>query len=307
MLEGRRIFVRIPQLLAEIDAEITALIRNGKPRLRKDDSNNRHKLHLVPLVMAAARLPYPAREDRLGTVQWPLEHRSFIVSEMEFELVSSDRQRAVLVPLTAHILHSDRTIDLQARFNSIATDAGELPKIQATDAILGEAITRHVAAVKTQKNSDAIRNAAESAITRQTSVYGSSNAAAISTIENLPPTTLEDDIKGREGRVLTRLHSYKERDRDLVKKAKEAFLAKHGALRCECCGIDLGEFYGKRGEGRIVAHHKTPVEELLPDTITTVADLAMVCPNCHDIIHAKRPWLSVAEIRELLSDLGPGS
>ena len=34
------------------------------------------------------------------------------------------------------------------------------------------------------------------------------------------------------------------------------------------------------------AHHKTPLEELMSDTVTKAEDLAMVC---HDIIHAKRP------------------
>ena len=37
------------------------------------------------------------------------------------------------------------------------------------------------------------------------------------------------------------------------------------------------------------AHHKTPLEELMSDTVTKAEDLAMVCPNCHDIIHAKPP------------------
>jgi hypothetical protein len=27
----------------------------------------------------------------------------------------------------------------------------------------------------------------------------------------------------------------------------------------------------------------------MSDTVTKAEDLAMICPNCHDIIHAKRP------------------
>ena len=79
------------------------------------------------------------------------------------------------------------------------------------------------------------------------------------------------------------------------------------AVRLRClgaCGFDAGKFYGERGEDRIHALHRTPVEELLPDSVTRAEDLAMVCPNCHDIIHAKRPWISVEELREQLIKAG---
>src|SRR5690349_21031078 len=69
-LVGREILIRIPELNVTIPTETTGTISQGKPRLRKRDSNNRSKLHLVPLVMAIARLPDPAREDKTGSVAW---------------------------------------------------------------------------------------------------------------------------------------------------------------------------------------------------------------------------------------------
>jgi hypothetical protein len=32
---------------------------------------------------------------------------------------------------------------------------------------------------------------------------------------------------------------------------------------------------------------------------TRVEDLVLVCANCHRIIHRKRPWLSIGELRTL--------
>ena len=113
-LAGRRVILRIDTLGVDIPAEVTGTISQGKPRLRKDQPNNRSKLHLVPLVMAIARLPDPAREDKTGTVDWPLENKSFVVSHMKFEIVSHDESSAVLRPVSAQVLHSNNVFDCSA-------------------------------------------------------------------------------------------------------------------------------------------------------------------------------------------------
>jgi predicted HNH restriction endonuclease len=299
-LVGRDIWLRISQLGVTIPTEITGTISQGKPRLRKEDPNNRSKLHLVPLVMAVARLPDPAREDKTGKAVWPLENKGFLVSHMDFRIEEADKKRVVLVPTGARILHSDESIDLQQRFAHVADDITSLATIQAQYPDLAAAIASHARAVETQVNDKRLSNTADGVIRIQGLTFGKSNTAAISTIVNLPTTPLEDDIKGQEGRVLTRMHSYRERDRILVKKAKALFKRENGKLYCECCGFDPEPFYGERGQDRIQAHHRRPVEELLPDSVTRAEDLAMVCANCHDVIHAKRPWLAVEELRDIL-------
>jgi predicted HNH restriction endonuclease len=40
----------------------------------------------------------------------------------------------------------------------------------------------------------------------------------------------------------------------------------------------------------------------MPDTVTKAEDLAMVCPNCHDIIHAKRPRITVLGVIKILPE-----
>ncbi len=254
--------------------------------------------------MALARLPDPAREDKAGKAVWPLENKGFLVSHMDFEIVHRTADQAILEPRFARILHSDEVIDLRERFRSVSEDFGALATLRTDYPELAGAIGKHHAEIAKAVNSANVRKAADAVIALQTKEFGLSNAAAVSTIVHLPPTQLEEDIGGKEGRILTRLHSFKERNRSLVKKAKFLFKNKHGKLYCECCGFESGIFYGKRGEDRIQAHHRRPIEELLPDSITKPEDLAMVCPNCHDIIHAKRPWISVEALREELKKLG---
>ncbi len=48
------------------------------------------------------------------------------------------------------------------------------------------------------------------------------------------------------------------------------------------------------------AHHTRPVHEINPGQVTRLADLALVCANCHRMIHARRPWLTMPELRALL-------
>lgn len=296
-LAGAEIFLDLPWFKVRIPTETSGTISQGKPRLRKAEPNNRNKLHLVPLVMAAARLPDPAREDKGKKFVWPLENKGFLVSHMDFEVVERTGTKAILRPISAQILHSGVLIDLEERFKNIAEDAAAAAELGKHHPALAKAIAGHSAQVSKKINSAKLREAAAAAMVAQTNEFGSSNFAAVATISSLPATPLEDDISGKEGRVLTRLHSYRERDRTLVKKAKALFKTKFGYLFCECCGLRAEQFYGDRANDRIQAHHRTPMEQLLPDSVTKAEDLAMVCPNCHDIIHAKRPWLSVDALK----------
>ena len=98
---------------------------------------------------------------------------------------------------------------------------------------------------------------------------------------------VDDDVEAAEGKLLTRIHKSKERDRKIVKKKKEQAMKKWGKLVCECCGFDFEERYGDRGRGYIECHHRKPVSELKPGSTTKLSDLALVCANCHRMIHAQ--------------------
>ena len=110
-----------------------------------------------------------------------------------------------------------------------------------------------------------------------------------------------DGREAEEGRVLTRLHAFRERDPRIVKRRKEQALLRDGRLACEVCAFDFGLAYGARGEGYIECHHLRPVCELAPGDRTRMEDLALLCANCHRIIHAARPWLTLDELKALVS------
>lgn len=102
-----------------------------------------------------------------------------------------------------------------------------------------------------------------------------------------------------EGRMLLVRHLRRERNPALRKKKINAVVAKSGCLECEVCSFDFEEFYGERGLRYAEVHHLTPLHASGPTT-TQLKDLAILCSNCHRMIHRGQHWLSPAELRDLV-------
>lgn len=110
-------------------------------------------------------------------------------------------------------------------------------------------------------------------------------------------------VDGEEGKVVSRLHRYRERDPKLAKAAKDRAFAKSGRLICQACTFDFTQTYGDRGAGVIDVHHTKPVHTMSEGERTRVEDLALLCSNCHRIVHAKKKWLTLEELTDLLNIL----
>lgn len=106
-LEDRQIDIFLEDLNVTIPSEVYGVRAQGKPRLRKLESNNRQKLHLPQLVMAIARLPTPAREDLTHTVAFPLSNGSWVMDEMHFDVIEDDGIRSQLAPLWVTVRNSN--------------------------------------------------------------------------------------------------------------------------------------------------------------------------------------------------------
>lgn len=107
----------------------------------------------------------------------------------------------------------------------------------------------------------------------------------------------EDDKAYAEGQQIVRTVKQRKRSRQLVEAAKAKFKDQHGHLFCEACGFDFGAFYGIE---YIEAHHKEHIASLEGERQSTADDLAMLCANCHRMIHAQTPPLTIEELKHLI-------
>lgn len=117
--------------------------------------------------------------------------------------------------------------------------------------------------------------------------------------KRIPATDMQLDFdeEFQEGAILTRLHKRRERDPKASAKKKAAVLQQKGKLQCEACGFDFAVTYGKLGIGFAECHHRLPLSSLGSRTGTRLKDLAIVCANCHRMIHKTRPLMSVEEFK----------
>jgi hypothetical protein len=102
-----------------------------------------------------------------------------------------------------------------------------------------------------------------------------------------------------EGESKMRFQLHRRREKRLREAKIEEVKAATGALRCEVpgCGFDFESVYGAQGENFAHVHHRTPLATVSSKTMNTTAALAIVCANCHAMIHREGGCLDLKEIR----------
>jgi predicted restriction endonuclease len=96
-------------------------------------------------------------------------------------------------------------------------------------------------------------------------------------------------------------HRRIERNPRLAEAAKQI----HG-YTCQVCEFNYAKIYGKLGHKYIEAHHLTPLSELpMTQSIKLSAkdDFAVLCSNCHNMIHRENPIPSVADLRKIVQEM----
>ena len=116
------------------------------------------------------------------------------------------------------------------------------------------------------------------------------------------PDEIEDleAIEGKE-KTMMKLHKYRERDITLIRKAKKK-AKQEGRLFCEVCLFNFEQQYPRLGIDFIECHHKQPISVGGIRT-TKYEDLAIVCSNCHRMLHRKTfegNYPTVDELRSII-------
>jgi 5-methylcytosine-specific restriction protein A len=112
----------------------------------------------------------------------------------------------------------------------------------------------------------------------------------------------EDDEEFPEGRILTRVHRRIERNRKLrAKLIRER--RKANLLRCDACLATNPTSDSRLDDAIFDAHHLIPISAQ-GSTTTRLSDIALLCANCHHLIHrliiSSGKWPTVEDIRSAL-------
>ncbi len=79
----------------------------------------------------------------------------------------------------------------------------------------------------------------------------------------------------------------------------------HYGATCVVCGFNSAATYGQVSEGIIHVHHLKELAEIKKEyEVDPIHDLRPVCPNCHAVMHSRKPAYSIEEVKELMRPAG---
>ena len=104
-------------------------------------------------------------------------------------------------------------------------------------------------------------------------------------------------VAATEGRRRLVLHLQRERNQTVVRNKKK----QAASLDCEACGFSFGRAYGRAASAYCEVHHLLPLSEVEHSTQTRTGDLAILCANCHRVVHLLNPPYTLTQVRSMLA------
>ncbi len=119
-------------------------------------------------------------------------------------------------------------------------------------------------------------------------------------VENAPTAIARETTEFEEGVRYQAERSFFHRNPHLAEEAK-----RQNGCKCQACGFDFVSAYGDPGENFAEVHHLNPLserpsEEWTQEILSSVADVAVLCANCHRMIHRRKPALSIDQLKAIL-------
>ena len=121
-------------------------------------------------------------------------------------------------------------------------------------------------------------------------------------IDNASSTKIDNEKSSNTDRLLDEQRRYRrhrkiERNSLVSKRVKE-----HLGYICQGCELDFKQIYGSLGDNYIEAHHLTPLHTLKENEVVRMdpeKDFAVLCANCHRMVHRQNPVMAVDLLRKL--------
>ncbi|MPM50774.1 hypothetical protein SDC9_97517 [bioreactor metagenome] len=110
------------------------------------------------------------------------------------------------------------------------------------------------------------------------------------------PDEVDESVKYAEGKTKSVLVNSYERNQ----VARQKCIEYYGTF-CQVCKFDFGKTYGDIGEDFIHVHHVVDIATVGNEySVDPIKDLIPVCPNCHSMLHKKKPAYLVEELKKMI-------
>lgn len=111
------------------------------------------------------------------------------------------------------------------------------------------------------------------------------------------PDEIDDSINYSEGKSKKILVNSYERNPHARKKCIENY-----GLNCQVCDFNFEEKYGQLGKNFIHVHHVVDIASVgIEYSIDPINDLIPVCPNCHSMLHKRKPAYTINELKKIMN------
>ena len=103
----------------------------------------------------------------------------------------------------------------------------------------------------------------------------------------------KDYSEGKTKKVL--INAY---ERNLIARKK---CIEHFGLNCQVCNFNFESKFGDLGKNFIHVHHKIDISAIGREySVNPIKDLITVCPNCHSMLHKRKPAYSIEELKNII-------
>jgi 5-methylcytosine-specific restriction protein A len=117
-------------------------------------------------------------------------------------------------------------------------------------------------------------------------------------VEPIYPDEVDSNIKYAEGKTKKVIVNSFERNLIARKRCIE-----HYGLTCQVCSFSFKDKFGKIGKDFIHVHHKVDIALIGNEySVDPIKDLIPVCPNCHSMLHKKKPAYSIEELKNIINE-----
>jgi 5-methylcytosine-specific restriction protein A len=134
---------------------------------------------------------------------------------------------------------------------------------------------------------------------RQREIYTRfTQIADVNVEEVFPDEVTEDDqtlLEGKTKKVSVNIY-----ERNPITRQQ---CIDHYGCKCVICDFDFEDIYGEIGKSFIHVHHLIELSSIGNEySIDPINDLRPVCPNCHAMLHKRKPAYTIEEIRQHLTN-----